>query len=144
MTTLDSGINLILRVSLRTDRKDHLRNYCAYNLPPELNSLGAAQVHPTPFASPRLTNLVFDYPSDHLIFLSCPQPMEDLVGSKSDEQVLPRCSLNTPRPPCYSQLLCCSHKGQSGTSEVQCFLSFLYPTVSWWKKERALESDRHV
>lgn len=52
MTTLDPGNNVILRVSLGTDRKDNFRNYCAYNLPPELNSLVTAQVHPTPFTSP--------------------------------------------------------------------------------------------
>lgn len=74
---LNSGGNLILRVSLGTDRKDHLRNYCAYNLPPELNFLGTAQVHPTPFASPSLTNLVFDYPFDDLIFLSCSPSMRN-------------------------------------------------------------------
>lgn len=54
---------------------DHLRKHCAYNLPPELNSLGTAQIHPTSFSLPiLLTNFVFDYFSGDRVSLSLCSP----------------------------------------------------------------------
>lgn len=47
----------------------------AYNLPPELNSLGIAQIHPTSFSLPiLLTNFVFDYFSGDRVSLSLCSP----------------------------------------------------------------------